>query len=649
MKLLALLITGLVLSPIAARAAEKPNIVFILADDLGYGDVGCYNPSSKIPTPNLDRLAREGMRFTDAHSPSSVCTPTRYALLTGRYAWRSPLKRGVLGPWGTPIIAADRLTVPALLRQHGYATAVIGKWHLGLNYTTKDGKPAASGEDKMSNVDFTKPIADGPTARGFDYYFGVNVPNYPPFCFIENDRTVGVPSVRDGGAADGINMPGPMMPGWKLVDILPELTRRAERWIADAGKAAKAGKPFFLYLPLTSPHFPVVPAPEFKGKSQAGDYGDFVVQTDDCVGRVLTALERTGVARDTLVIFTSDNGPETASEVNPGAYDRIRKHQHGSMGALRGVKRDLWEGGHRVPFLARWPGKIPVGAVSGQTICLVDFMATVAALLDVKLPPNAGEDSFNLLPALRGEKPARPVREATVHHAASGRLAIRQGDWVLIEKGTGDDNRGDASEPAWLKKARGYEPDHSEGQLFNLRTDPTQKRNLYAAQLVPMRELQALLDHYRRDGRSTPGPAQRNDPPRPGSTKPAAMRSDSEAPLSEPLDKAMQGDAPAQLALAIRYRDGKGVKMDNADALRWGRMAADRGDAAAMDFVGWMFFKGLGAEQNATIAAGYFKAAADKSAQAAWNLGPCYFGAQGVEQDVPTLKLRDTKPTDKEQ
>jgi arylsulfatase A-like enzyme len=509
-----------ILCGVASAAATNPNIVVILADDLGYGDVSCYNAQSKVPTPRVDRLACEGMRFTDAHAPSSVCTPTRYALLTGRYAWRSPLKRGVLGPWGTPIIAADRLTVPAWLRQHGYATAAIGKWHLGLNYTTKDGQPATLDADKMSNVDFTKSIADGPITRGFDYYFGVNVPNHPPYCFIENDRTVGIPSVRDGGQADGINMPGPMLPGWKLVDILPELTRRAERWIADAGKAAKAGQPFFLYLPLTSPHFPVVPAPEFKGKSRAGDYGDFVAQTDDCVGRVLAALEQAGVAENTLVIFTSDNGPETAREVSPGAYDRIRRYQHASMGEWRGVKRDLWEGGHRVPFLARWPGKIPAGAVSDETICHVDLMATIAALLGAKLPQNAGEDSLNFLPVLRGEKPARPVREATIHHSFSGRLALRCGDWVLIEKGTGDDNRANASEPAWLKKERGYEPDQSEGQLFNLRTDPAQKQNVYTVQPARVRELQALLDRYRREGRSTPGPAQPNDPPLPGTAKP---------------------------------------------------------------------------------------------------------------------------------
>ena len=494
----------------AAPAEKKPNIVVILADDLGYGDLRCCHPQSKIPTPHLDRMAREGMRFTDAHAPSSVCTPTRYALLTGRYGWRSPLKSGVLGPWGRPIISADRLTLPSLLRRHGYATAMIGKWHLGLTWATRDGKPAGPGPDRMSNVDFTKPVADGPTTRGFDFQFGVNVPNYPPFCFIENDRVIGLPSVPMDGQAGGFCIPGPMVPGWKLVDILPELARRSERWIDDAAKSAK---PFFLYLALTSPHYPVVPSPEFRGRSGVGDYGDFVVQTDDVVGRVLAALEQAGATENTLVIFTSDNGPETADEVSPGAYDRIRIHQHDSRGGLRGVKRDLWEGGHRVPFLARWPGRIPADATSNETICLVDLMATVAAVIGTTLPPDAGEDSFNLLPVLRGEKPAHPVREATVHHSFSGRLAIRRGDWVLIEKGTGEDNRPAFAEPAWLQSERGYAPDGSRGQLYNLRTDPTQKHNAYNAEPARVAELQALLDRCRRDGRSTPGPPQADDPP----------------------------------------------------------------------------------------------------------------------------------------
>jgi len=490
-----------------AGAAEKPNIVFILADDLGYGDLGCYNRDSKIPTPNLDRLAHEGMRFTDAHAPTSVCTPTRYAILTGRYSWRTQLQRGVLGPWAKPLIAAERLTVGKLLQQHGYATACIGKWHLGLNYPTTDGQPASAGaKNPMSNVDFTKPIADAPVTRGFDHYFGTIVPNYPPYCFVENDHTVGIPTAREGTHDEQFNIPGPMLAGWKLVDILPELTRHAVKWIEDT---AKTKKPFFLYLPLTSPHFPVVPAPEFVGKSKAGAYGDFVFQTDWTVGRVLDALQRAGVAENTLVIFTSDNGPEVV-EINPGAYDRAKQFGHYSMGPLRGAKRDTWEGGHRVPFLARWPGKIKAGAVNGETICHADFIATVAAILGAKLPPDAGEDSFNILPLLLGEPHAQPVREATVHHSGSGKFAIRKGDWVLIDSPSGDDN-GARGEPQWLKDERGYVTDKLPGGLFNVSEDLPERRNHFADNPDVVRELKALLEKYKRDGRSTPGAAQKND------------------------------------------------------------------------------------------------------------------------------------------
>ena len=512
MKYALTLLTALVLAPLAAlRAAnpppQKPNIVFILADDLGYGDVGCYNKGSKIPTPNLDRLASEGMCFTDAHAPTSVCTPTRYAILTGRYSWRTRLQRGVLGPWGKPLIAPDRLTVASLLKQHGYATACIGKWHLGWDWPVKDGKQPGSGKDGVSNVDFEKPVADGPTTRGFDYYFGTDVPNYPPYCFVEKDRTVGIPALRDTGLADGFNHPGPMVPGWKLVNILPELTRRAVKWVEEG---AKSGKPFFLYLPLTSPHYPVVPAPEFKGKSKAGDFGDYVFQTDWTVGQVLDALQRSGVADNTLVIFTSDNGPEITGEVNPGAYDRAQQFKHYSMGDLRGAKRDTWEGGHRVPFLARWPGKIKPGTVSGETICHVDFMATVAALLGAQLPPSAGEDSFSLLPLLFGEDHARPARPATVHHSGSGKFAIRKGDWVLIDAPSGDDN-GAKGEPQWLKNERGYTKHNLPGELFNVRDDVFERRNQFAEHPEVVRELKELLEKYKRDGRSTPGAPQKND------------------------------------------------------------------------------------------------------------------------------------------
>jgi arylsulfatase A-like enzyme len=502
----ALLVPAVCLGRDEPGRSPKPNIVYILADDLGYGDLGCYNPASKIPTPNLDRLAAQGMRFTDAHSPSAVCSPTRYALLTGRYAWRSKLQRGVLVQWDKPLIAADRLTVPSLLKQHGYATACIGKWHLGWTWPTKDGKPPASGDDRLSNVDFTKPVTDGPTTRGFDLYFGTDVPNYPPYCFVENDRTVGIPSQPDPGKADQFNRPGPMLPGWKLVDILPALTKRAVKYVEDS---AKGGKPFFLYLPLTSPHYPVVPAPEFKGKSGAGDFGDFVMQTDWTVGEVLKALDRAGVAGNTLVVFTSDNGPEVTGEVDPGVYDRLKKFGHASMGELRGAKRDVWEGGHRVPFIARWPGKVPAGSVSRETICHVDLTRTVAAILGVSLPDNAGEDSYNLLPVLEGEAD-KPVREATVHHSGSGRFAIRKGDWVLIDAVSGDDNN-KRGEPDWLKADRGYAKHDQPGELYDLRQDMTQKTNRYADQPERVRELKELLARYKRDGRSTPGKPQPND------------------------------------------------------------------------------------------------------------------------------------------
>lgn len=488
---------------LASAAETRPNIVVILADDLGYGDLGCYNRDSKIPTPNLDRLGTSGMRFTDSHSPSSVCSPTRYALLTGRYAWRSRLQRGVLGPWSPPLIAPEQLTVPALLKNQGYATGCIGKWHLGWEWPTKDGKPPANGADNLSNVDFTKPIANGPTTRGFDFYFGTDVPNYAPFCFIENNRTVGIPTVPFGPRK------GPALPDWDWVNVLPELTKQAVRFVEER---AKEKQPFFLYFPLTSPHYPVVPAAKFKGKSGAGDFGDFVFQSDWTVGQVLDALQRSGVADNTLVIFTSDNGPEISNEVHPGAYDRIQQYGHASMGTLRGAKRDAWEGGHRVPFLARWPGKIKSGTTCAETICHVDLMATVAALLDVKLPADAGVDSYNLLPALRGEKMTKPIREATVHHAFSGKFAIRKGDWVLVAAPSGDDN-GKLGEPDWFKKDRGYAPHDQKAELFNLRTDLAERDNVAARHPELVTEMTELLWRYISEGRSTPGATQPNDVP----------------------------------------------------------------------------------------------------------------------------------------
>lgn len=489
-----------------AGKSGPPNLVFILADDLGYGDVRCYNSRSKIPTPNLDRLASEGMRFTDAHAPDSSCTPSRYGILTGRYCFRSRLISGVLPPWGEPLIEPGRLTVPALLRQYGYSTAALGKWHLGWGWTTTDGQRPASG-DGLSNVDFTRKLQGGPLTRGFDEYFGVDLPNFPPYCFIDQDRTVGIPSVAAPMRKGGFNRPGPMVPDWNQTNILPEITRRAVTYLEHA---AQTNRNFFLYFALTAPHYPVVPTAEFKGRSQAGDYGDFVAQVDGTVGAVLEVLARTGLATNTLIIFTSDNGPECV-EIDPGAYDRIQRYGHWSMDGLRGVKRDTWEGGHRVPFIARWPGRIPAHKVNPETICEVDLLATCASLLGAKLPADAGEDSYDILPVLLGRKHRRPIREATVLHGGDGRFAIRQGDWILIDSSSGDGNGGRGGrggEPEWFKQTRGYTAHQLNGELYDLKHDLAERRNLFAERPDVVQKLKTLLEKYKVEGHSQPAAEQ---------------------------------------------------------------------------------------------------------------------------------------------
>ncbi len=477
----------------AGETISPPNIVLILADDLGFGDVGCQNAESKIPTPNLDRLAGEGMRFVDAHTPSAVCSPTRYGILTGRYCWRSRLKESVLWPWDPPLIEAERLTLPGLLRQHGYRTACIGKWHLGWNWPfVKEVDKSRDRAVPADAIDWSKPIGEGPITRGFDCYFGDDVPNFPPYVFIENDRTLGVPSAQKPKEMFG--SPGPMLPGWKLDAVMPAITRKAVDWVGRVA-AEPDSRPFFLYFPLTAPHTPIAPAAEFKGRSQAGDYGDYVAEVDWAVGEILQALSKHGLAENTLVLFTSDNGPENS------AYERAQRYQHYSMGSLRGLKRDTWEGGHRVPFIARWPGHIPAGALSREVICLTDLMATGAALVGTALPENAGEDSYNILPALLGTRSARPIREAVVHHSCSGRFAIRRGDWVFIDAPTGDDNR----EPAWFKEERGYAPHGLPGELYNLTEDLGERKNRYAEHPELVKELKGLLEKYKQEGRSAPG------------------------------------------------------------------------------------------------------------------------------------------------
>lgn len=458
---------------------SKPNIVYILADDLGAGDLGCYNRDSKIPTPNMDRLAADGMRFTDAHSPSGVCTPTRYGILTGRYAWRTRMKQGVLQGYDPLLIEPGRLTVAALLKQNGYRTHCVGKWHLGLG----DVKP----------TDYAKSLKPGPLTVGFDTFFGIPASlDMPPYVFVDGEKLTEQPTAkigdskehRDGGA--GFWRAGPIGPTFKHADVLPRCTERAVALIADHAKNYQ-DKPFFLYLPFSAPHTPWLPTKEFEDKSKAGYYGDFTVQVDDSVGQVLAALKKHGMAENTLVIVTSDNGAHwLASD--------IEKYGHLANNGRRGQKSDIHEGGHRLPFLVRWPGKVKPGTTSDVLICHVDLMATVADVLGAKLPADAAEDSESILPALRGKAEGRGIHEAVVHHSGNGLFAIRQGDWKLVD-GLGS---GGFTAPANVKP----QPGGPTGQLYNLAKDPAEKVNRFQDEPETVKRLAALLKKYRDEGHS---------------------------------------------------------------------------------------------------------------------------------------------------
>ncbi|MCE9548560.1 MAG: arylsulfatase [Planctomycetia bacterium] len=478
---------------IAAAAESRPNIVLILADDLGYGDIKCLNPQGKIATPNVDALASQGMTFTDMHSGSAVCSPTRYGLLTGRYAWRTRLRSGVLAAYDQPLIAADRLTLPALLNGHGYTTACFGKWHLGWDWPRQDGK-----------FDFTHPIANGPTTRGFDYYFGTHVPNQPPYCFVENDRTVGIPTatlpVNEIKARYLTSTPGPMLPGWDFEQILPTITERTVKYI---GRRAADKRPFFLYMPLTTPHEPIAPSKAWQGKSGINPVADLIMETDWAVGQVLRELDKQSLANNTLVIFTADNGhsPYTGLEA-------LLKHGHHPSGPFRGYKADIWDGGHHVPFIARWPGKVKAGSTCDDTACLCDMLATTADMLGVKLPDNAGEDSTSILPDLLGSAKA-PIHEAIVHQGLHGALAIRQGRWKL-EFCRGSNGFDNSRNPA---AARVNDKEPPDVQLYDMTQDIGERKNVQGDHPEIVERLTRLLQQYIDAGRSTPGSPQKNDVP----------------------------------------------------------------------------------------------------------------------------------------
>jgi len=437
-----------------------PNIVLLYADDMGYGDLGIQNPNSKIPTPHLDKLALQGMRFTDAHSSSSICSPSRYAILTGRYHWKKT--DHLINEMGDSVFDRDRLTLPKMLREAGYATGCVGKWHLGFGWlqNVKPDHDINKHDVSADTIDWSLPAPGGPTNHGFDYYFGEGTPNFPPYGFVENDRMIVAPTIQVEDLGEGNHYkPGPAVVGWKFDQVMPTLTQKAVEWI---GKQKGSDKPFFLYFPFTSPHAPIVPVPPFVGTSQAGLYGDYVVQSDWTAGQVLKALEDNGFSENTIVIFTSDNGPAGTMQT------RYIREGHNSSYGLRGMKIDILEGGHRVPFIIRWPGITKSGSVSEGLISQIDIMATLAKALGYELPADQAEDSIDFMPILKGEK--SKVRSGLIYN--NKEWGIRDGDWVFLKQVKAKGKK------EYLESI-GCKPfEKGEDVLFNLGDDLMQRTNV---------------------------------------------------------------------------------------------------------------------------------------------------------------------------
>lgn len=480
---------------------QRPNVIIILADDLGLGDVSAYNSNSKISTPNIDALAKRGILFTDGHSGSTVCTPSRYALLTGEYAWRGPLRDGVLMPWDPPIISPKQDTLAELFVRAGYETAHIGKWHLGFLWPWRGEQPDRNDileggwiSTATSDLfDWSRPLLGGPVDHGFDSYFGDDVPNFPPYAWIEDDHIQHADILTDvprsllitTGYSGGIHGSGPGEPGWRLDAVTPALQQRAVDFIRDRDSA---DRPWFLNLWLTSPHTPIVPLPEFDGTSSAGTYGDYVVQTDAAVGAVVDALEATGQLDNTLIWLTSDNGPETFS------YRLYRRFQHDGVAGLRGVKGDAWEGGHRVPFIASWPaGGLAKGQVEAALVSQIDIYATMAELLGLVVPEGAARDSVSLAGLLRGN--GDTGRDALIYHAANGNLGLRAGNWVYLpDGGFGRGSGAMWEEPQWIRDLRGVVPHNGTEALYDLSDDPTELSNVIDEFPVVAARLREQLD-----------------------------------------------------------------------------------------------------------------------------------------------------------
>ena len=484
------------------KKQTAPNIIYILADDMGFGDVDSFNANSKIPTPHLARLSREGMRFTDAHTSSGVCTPTRYGILTGRYSWRTHLKGGVLNGHSPHLIDPQRETVASLLKKQGYATACVGKWHLGMDWSSTDGKEV--NRTAARNIDFSKPLANGPLDVGFDYYFGISASlNMDPHAFIHNRKVEGtLEFLPDSSAVKARGFTG-AKPGWAAKEfqqdqVLPTFAKKTVGWIKDHNKK-KPDQPFFVYLPLNSPHSPIVPSKDFKDKSGLNPHGDFCMETDWAVGEVVKAVDELGIAENTIIIFTADNGTSPMAK-----YSTMQEKGHFPSYIYRGLKGTLWEGGHRVPFIVRWPKVVKAKTTSDDVICTTDLMATVAQIQGVALDDDTGEDSVSFYDALKGKKLADNNERGIVHHSDSGVFSIRRGKWKLMFDAKGGSRRSNPKDKPVKNSA--------EFLLFDMETDEIESTNLLQEHPQVLKEMKMLMADYINRGRSTPGKPQKNDP-----------------------------------------------------------------------------------------------------------------------------------------
>ncbi len=484
------------------KIEEHPNIIYILADDLGYGDISAFNTNGKINTPNIDQLADEGMKFSDAHTSSAVCTPTRYGILTGRYNWRSRLKSGVLTGKSKALIPNSRTTVASMLRDHGYHTSFIGKWHLGWDWSLKDSTEfggAGWNENDFTNIDFSKPVTNTPNDLGFNYAFGHSGSlDMAPYVYVENGMPTSIPTYTtiDTGKYTWWRV-GPTGQDFIHEEVTPNFFQKA---MSQIQIQSKSKDPFFLYLALPSPHTPILPTAQWQGVSGINPYADFVIMIDDYVGQLMATVKASGIEENTLIIFASDNGCSPEAD-----FELLAKYNHRPSSIYRGHKADIYEGGHRVPFIVKWPKVIANGSTSVETICTTDFLATCADIVNYKLKDDEGEDSFSLLPLFDQQGNDRFVREATVHHSINGSFAIRKGKWKLILcPGSGgwsfprpiDKESMDSLPPV---------------QLFNLELDPSETRNVQAAHGKVVKELITLLTRYINEGRSTHGLAQSNE------------------------------------------------------------------------------------------------------------------------------------------